>query len=85
MIRTYPPSIFFRVIIHDTSEDHEFGDATLQKSNLIFLAHAEKGRDLLGHPDDPLYGEVRQVDDGNQVVRLRGEGLVIIEKTKKCH
>ena len=36
------------------------------KKHLILLAYPAEGRDLLGHLDDPLDGQVSQVDHAEQ-------------------
>ena len=69
------PGVFLRVIIHDAPEDHELRDSTFEQRDLVFLTHAEEGRNFLRHPDDPLDGQIGQVDYGDQVVGLGGKGL----------
>ena len=61
-----------RVKVDNGSKDHQLGAATFEQGHLVLLAHPAEGRDLLRHLDDPLDGQVRQVDYTVQVTGLVG-------------
>ena len=71
-IEIHLPSILLGVKVDDGSKDHQLGAATFEQGHLVLLAHPAEGRDLLRHLDDPLDGQVRQVDHAMQVAGLVG-------------
>ena len=67
---THPPRVLVRIVIEDGSENHELGASSFEKSYLVSLAHCGEGSDFFGHPYDSFDGQIRQVNDGNQIVRV---------------
>ena len=74
-IEIHLPSILLGVKVDNGPKDHELGAATFEQGHLVLLAHPAEGRDLLRHLDDPLDGQVRQVDHAVQVA-----GLVCLQR-----
>lgn len=60
------------VVVHDRAQHHQLDAAALEQRHLVLLAELGEGVDLLGHLDDALDGELRQVDHADQA-RLRAE------------
>lgn len=69
---THPPRVLVRIVIEDGSENHELGASSFEKSYLVSLAHCGEGSDFFGHPYDSFDGQIRQVNDRNQIVRVAG-------------
>ena len=60
------PAALGVVVGHDGSQDHQFGAAAFEQSDLILLAQGLEGGQLFRHFDDAPDRHVGQVDDVQQ-------------------
>ena len=77
---SHRPRVLIWIVVDDRSENHELCTSAFEERDLVFLAHVDEGRDLLGHTDDPLDGQVGQVDHTHKIV-----GFVLKNRNHKKH